>query len=79
MSGKLFEVTDNLISDFGIRFNQELIDIVEATTFLHPIDIFEPFDENDLNVLHDHYSIDFSGHNDKKILLNEHTHYKTSL
>ena len=71
-SGKLYEM-DNLISDFDIHFNKECIDIVEATKFLRTFDSFESFDNNDLNVLQDHYSINFPGHNDKKILLNEHT------
>ena len=78
-SRKFFKVIDSLISDFDIRFNKEFIDIVEATKFLHPFDSFESFNENDLNVLYNHYSIDFTGHNDKKILLNEYTHYKKDL
>ena len=70
---------NNLISDFDIRFNKDFINIVEATKYLRPFDSFESFNKNYFNVLHDHYSINFPGHNDKEIVLNEHTHYKKSL
>ena len=75
-SRKFFEVIDNLISDFDIRFNKEFIDIVDTSKCLHIFDSFESFGKNDLNVLRKKYSVVFSGHNDDKILLTKHTHYK---
>ena len=65
-----------LISDFDIRFNKEVVYIVEAKQCLHPFDSFESFNKKYLNVLYDHYSVNFSGHHDKNMLLNEHTHCK---
>ena len=46
---------------------------------LGQFDIFESFNEDDLNILHKHYSVDFPGKNVKKILMNEHTHHKKRL
>ena len=78
-TGRFFAVIDNLTSYFSICFNKDIIDIVDATKYLQPFDSFKSFDENNLNVLHDHYLGDFSEHTYKKLLLNEHTYYKKSL
>ena len=76
LTGRSFDRINNLISDFGIRFNKDFIDIVEDATCLHPFDSFKSFDENDLNVLHNHYLVENPEYNDKQLFLNEHTHYK---
>ena len=76
---KFFEVVDNLIADFDFRFNKEYMSIVDVSKCLHPFDSFESFDKKDLHVLYNHFAVDFPGHNDEKLLLTEHIHYKNSL
>ena len=70
------KVIDNLIPDFDICFNKDFIDIVEAPKYLHPFDSFASVNTNDMNFLHNHYLVGFPGHNDKNLLLNEHTYYQ---
>ena len=76
---RFFEVVDNLIPDYYISFNKKNIDIVETTKYLQPFDSFKSFGKNYLNVLHNNYLVDFPEHNNKKLLLNEHTHYNKGL
>ena len=76
---KFFEVVDSLIKDFDVRFNNEYMGIVNASKCLHPYDSFESFDVNDLNFLCEHFEVDFPGHIDEKLFLNEHTHYQNKL
>ena len=73
---KFFEVVDSLIKDFDVRFNNEYMGIVDASKCLHPYDSFESFDVKDLHFLYNHFDVDFPGHNDEKLLLTEHIHYK---
>ena len=76
---KFFEVIDNLLVDFDKRFNKECIAIIDATKCLHPFDNFASFQEDDLKKLYQHYEEDFKDHFDFKLILTEHTHYKTML
>ena len=70
---------DNLLSDFGIRFDNKSVTIVDGSKCLHPYDNFESFNDNDLKILYKHYKGDYPVHNDRNLFIIEHVHYRKRL
>ena len=78
-SRKFYEVLDNLIADFDIRFNTECVTIVDVSKCLHPYDNFELFDVKDVRRLYEHYEGDFVVHTDVNLVIAEYMHYINKL